>query len=128
MDLRDKAVEIAFEHFGKPYKWGGQGPFDFDCSGFIIHIFQRTGVFPLRQDDTAQGLFKRYSKYATGAPYKATVAFYGKDGDNITHCTFVLNKYVIIGANGGNINRISVEDFHYRKDLISICDPYMEKF
>lgn len=33
----------AAEHLGTPYKYGGQGPGGFDCSGFVSYIFNQFG-------------------------------------------------------------------------------------
>ncbi|PSL45751.1 putative peptidoglycan binding protein [Salsuginibacillus halophilus] len=37
-------VANAAEHIGTPYEWGGNGPDTFDCSGFLVHIFQDIGI------------------------------------------------------------------------------------
>ena len=37
-------VEIALQHIGAPYRWGGANPDGFDCSGFVRYVFSRVGV------------------------------------------------------------------------------------
>jgi cell wall-associated NlpC family hydrolase len=38
-------VELAKEHLGVPYKWGGESPATgFDCSGLLQYTFRRLGV------------------------------------------------------------------------------------
>ncbi len=134
MNIRDKALEIAFEQFGKPYKFGANGPDEFDCSAFLIYIWQRTGVYPFGVDDTAQGLFNHFKGNIVRVPYKGCAAFYGTL-DKITHCTLVVNKGVIIGANGRPQERaVTVELANYRNtryglnDLVAIVDPYLENY
>ena len=40
-----RAVELAKEHLGVPYQWGGESPATgFDCSGLVQHTFKRLGV------------------------------------------------------------------------------------
>ena len=107
MDLRWKAIEIAFSHFGKPYRWGANGENEFDCSGFILDILKRTGVFPINEDVTAQDIYRYYEDYAVGRPYLACVAFYGKDLTHITHTEMIINERAVIGANSGHINMVS---------------------
>lgn len=41
--LGDLAVSIAYEHLGKPYRWGAEGPDVFDCSGFVMYCFRQVG-------------------------------------------------------------------------------------
>ena len=35
---------IAKSKLGKKYKWGGNGPYQYDCSGFTKEVFQRSGI------------------------------------------------------------------------------------
>ncbi|MGS0764669.1 NlpC/P60 family protein [Syntrophomonas curvata] len=39
----DLVLAKAAEHLGTPYKYGGQGPGGFDCSGFVSYIFGQFG-------------------------------------------------------------------------------------
>lgn len=39
-----RAVDIALQQVGKPYKWGGNGPDRFDCSGLIIYSYRKAGI------------------------------------------------------------------------------------
>lgn len=40
MTLGQKAVQIASEQAGKPYRYGSTGPNSFDCSGFTTYIYK----------------------------------------------------------------------------------------
>jgi len=35
---------IAKSKLGKRYKWGGNGPYRYDCSGFTKEVFRRNGI------------------------------------------------------------------------------------
>lgn len=37
-------VEIAGRYLGIPYVWGGASPSGFDCSGFVLYVFNQVGV------------------------------------------------------------------------------------
>ncbi|WP_433193432.1 NlpC/P60 family protein [Nocardia sp. CA-107356] len=38
------ALAAAFTQVGKPYEWGGTGPFTWDCSGLVQWAFAQVGV------------------------------------------------------------------------------------
>jgi cell wall-associated NlpC family hydrolase len=38
------AVAWAKRQVGLPYKWGGEGPGSYDCSGLTMRAWQRSGV------------------------------------------------------------------------------------
>jgi len=48
-------VEI-YRALGRPYVWGASGPNAFDCSGFIFHVFNQSGVLSIPRT-TAQGYY-----------------------------------------------------------------------
>jgi len=35
---------IAKSKLGKSYKWGGNGPYNYDCSGFTQEVFEKNGI------------------------------------------------------------------------------------
>ena len=41
--LGDELVNLAMEYLGCPYRWGGNGPSSFDCSGFVGYVYRQFG-------------------------------------------------------------------------------------
>lgn len=39
-----EVVNIAKQYIGAPYKYGGTTPSGFDCSGFVIYVFNKVGI------------------------------------------------------------------------------------
>ena len=47
---------VIQQALGRPYVWGASGPNAFDCSGFIFHVFNQSGVANIPRT-TAQGYY-----------------------------------------------------------------------
>ncbi len=41
--VADAIIKEAGQHLGKPYKYGGNGPESFDCTGFTCYVFKQFG-------------------------------------------------------------------------------------
>lgn len=40
----DRVIAVAAQYLGTPYKYGGQGPSGFDCSGFVKYVFSKFNI------------------------------------------------------------------------------------
>jgi len=50
----DEIIAKALRYLGTPYRWGGNGPYAFDCSGFVSYVLRPFGVtLPRRSRDMA---------------------------------------------------------------------------
>ena len=53
-DVVEDVIARALRYLGTPYRWGGNGPSSFDCSGFVIYVLRPFGVsLPRRSRDMA---------------------------------------------------------------------------
>ena len=39
-----RAVRLAQQQLGVPYRWGGSSPSGFDCSGLVSYVYGRVGI------------------------------------------------------------------------------------
>jgi len=93
-------IQYAFSFLHQPYKWGGDDPTGFDCSGLVQEILKSVGADP-PGDQTAHELFKFFQKY--GTPCGATpgaLAFFGTP-QKIKHVGFCIDHIRMIDAAGG---------------------------
>jgi len=42
--VKARAVEVALQMEGQPYRWGGESPSGFDCSGLVQYAYEQAGV------------------------------------------------------------------------------------
>ncbi|NLT20369.1 MAG: LysM peptidoglycan-binding domain-containing protein [Syntrophomonadaceae bacterium] len=57
-----RLLEIAARHLGTPYRYGGQTPGGFDCSGFARYIFSQIGIDLPRTASAQYGIGSEISK------------------------------------------------------------------
>lgn len=99
------ATKVAWKYIGKFYKWGGDDPSGFDCSGFCIEILKSIGKLPRKFDTTALYLSKRFPKVAK--PKEGCLVFYGNP---IHHVEYCFNENYSIGASGGGSKTNTIAD------------------
>ncbi|WP_392486618.1 C40 family peptidase [Haloimpatiens sp. FM7315] len=55
-------VDYAYNFLGKPYVWGAEGPYAFDCSGLTLHVYRSFGIklphYTVYQANLGQGVEK----------------------------------------------------------------------
>ena len=85
------AVEYALAQVGKPYIYGGVGPYGFDCSGLVVAAYCQVGVW-LPHNASLQW------QLSTGVerPQSGDLVFYG-DG-NIVHVGLMIDSQNMIHA------------------------------
>jgi len=105
MTEREIATMIAVHYIGTFYKWGGDDPSGFDCSGLVIELLKSVGKFPRKRDATALGLSQMYQK--VGKPKEGCIVFYGNP---ISHVEYCFNENLSIGASGGGSKTLTEED------------------
>lgn len=133
MNKLDIAKTVAWSHINTMYRWGGDDPSGFDCSGFVIEILKSVGLLPLNGDYTAQGLFNKFKGNTTDSIYPGCLVFWGNK-NRITHVEFCIDDGVTIGASGGgsktNTEQDAINQNAYvkvrpiRSGWVKVVDPF----
>ncbi len=133
---RAYACSLAFHFIGLWYKWGGNNPDGFDCSGFVVELLKSVGILPRKYDNTARGLYSHFGGKKVDKPCKGCLVFFGEP--IINHIEFCIDKDFSIGASGGGGFVKTIEDaIHYNayikmrpikrnRHIVGYVDPFLE--
>lgn len=115
--------EYAMQFLGAPYKWGGDDPNGWDCSGLVIELLQAAGVLRHPFDANAQGLYRdlllNKSKVVQNPQYGAVV-FFGKSLNGISHVGFCLSSDLMIEAGGGDSTVVDAESAAKKNAFVKV--------
>ena len=110
MSLREWALKIAFAYIGKWYKWGGDDPSGFDCSGFVVEVLQSVGLIGRKEDLTAAALWDRFENYPVRMPEAGCLVFWENDSGRVIHVEMAISHNLAIGASGGGSKTLTEQD------------------
>jgi len=136
---REFAIAYGWSFIGQWYKWGGDDPSGFDCSGFQIEILKAVGVLPRRYDCTAADLFNKFKKFTVREPYPGCLVFWeNRRTGKIVHVEIMVTKNCSLGASGGGSKTLTVQDaikhnafikvrdIHTRTGIFGFVDPFKD--
>ncbi len=106
---------VAKSKLGKKYKWGGNGPYKYDCSGFTKEVFRRNGIYIPRNswNQAKLGMKVSNTKYLR----KGDLVFFSSKHKKIDH----------VGIYLGHGKFIHASRFHHRI-VISRLREYKKYF
>ena len=91
---RATVIATAASAIGVPYRWGGNGPDGFDCSGLVVAAFRSVSVVLPR---TAQSQYDATHSIETG-PTPGDLVFFGPSHRDVSHVGIVLGRGLMIDA------------------------------
>lgn len=109
MDL-EAFIDTIVSFINMPYIWAGDDFSGYDCSGSVIESLKSIGYIDLKDDFTANGLWKRFKDYEDDRPIRGSLIFwFDKDG-KAYHIAVCENQYFCITADGGSSKVKTVQD------------------
>ncbi|MFD7664382.1 C40 family peptidase [Streptomyces sp. NPDC059788] len=109
----EAAIRWAMAQLGKPYAWGGNGPYAFDCSGLVQQAYQRAGISLPRVAD---------AQYRASAPItrsqlrRGDLVFWSSDGTSsgVHHVAIYLGggQYLEAPRPGRTVRVASFASYH----------------
>ena len=124
---------MTMQYINVPYKWAGNGPYDFDCSGLVIKVLHDIGY--TLPDMKAQDIYKWAIKkeFYSCNPEEDCLLFFGKSEEKITHIGIAIDQHYMIEAGGSGREslkmtkeqlalkdaRVRIKKITNRRDLVS---------
>jgi cell wall-associated NlpC family hydrolase len=104
------AVAYALDQLGTPYRWGGDGPGGFDCSGLTQAAYAAAGIDLPR---TAQAQYDAGPAVPTGMPLQpGDLVFFGSSTDAVEHVGIVIGNGEMVDApHSGAVVRIESDQW-----------------
>lgn len=112
-----RAAEQAAQMVGKPYRYGGNNPKGFDCSGLVHYSYARAGVAVPRSTEAQR------RNAATIRPERVRpgdLLFFNIDRKNALHVAIYLghDRFVHAPSTGKRVNTASLANGYWRERFI----------
>ena len=103
------ALAFAAGQLGVPYRWGGNGPGGFDCSGLTQAAYAHAGVAPPR---VAQDQFDAGPAVTGATPQPGDLVFFGSGPTGVDHVGLYVGDGLMVDApHTGAVVRVEAADW-----------------
>ncbi|EZH66271.1 hypothetical protein DH09_10060 [Bacillaceae bacterium JMAK1] len=108
----DQVIEEGKKHLGTPYRYGGTSPSGFDCSGYLVYIFDRAIDQSLPRTAAAQASAGDSVSKSNLEP--GDLVFFNTSGRGVSHSgLYIGGGDMIHSASSRGISIVSINDPHY---------------
>lgn len=118
-NVGDSIVEIAKQQLGKPYKWGGTGPDEFDVSGFVQYVYKQKGW------NIPRSIAKQYEgsiKVEKADLKPGQLVFFGTNAGDTTPTYVGIyigdNQFISVSSKKGSVVTNSLTSKYYKARFI----------
>ncbi len=111
-----QASEVAASMVGKPYRYGGNTPQGFDCSGLVHFSFKNAGMNVPRSTETQRGKSRKVSGSSLA---RGDLLFFNQEGKYSSHVGIYLGgqRFVHAPSSGKRVRVDSLTDSYWQKHL-----------
>jgi len=112
-----QASEVAASMVGKPYRYGGNTPQGFDCSGLVHFSFKNAGMNVPRSTETQRGKSRKVSGTSLT---RGDLLFFNQEGKYSSHVGIYLGgqRFVHAPSSGKRVRVDSLTDSYWQKHLV----------
>jgi murein DD-endopeptidase len=116
-EVASKAIAYAREMLGKPYKYAGDTPAGFDCSGLVKYSYGRAGI-SMPRDTRAQ---RRMSVLVSMRSLReGDLLFFDQEGKKTSHVGIYIGngRFIHAPSSGGKVRTDSLNAEFWKKHLV----------
>lgn len=108
-----RIVEVASQLIGTPYRWGGDSPDGFDCSGLVVYAFREGGAIQVPR--TSHEQFLAADRVPIAAALPGDLVFFGRGG-RVSHVGIYLGdeRFIHAPESGQSVKISSMAEGWYR--------------
>lgn len=112
------AVRTALEQLGTPYRYGGNGPQGFDCSGLVRYSYRAAGLTLPRDTRQQRRLGERVPDPAEWRP--GDLLFFTRNRGRALHVALFIGdgEFVHAPSSGGQVRIERVDAPHWKRRFI----------
>ena len=112
--LGNRAADHAFAMVGKPYRYGGNTPKGFDCSGLVQYSYGRVGV---KLPHGTQRLLQMSHTVSRNDLRRGDLVFFTQDGKKSSHVALYLGdgRFVHSPSSGKNVYVAGLNEPYWRR-------------
>ncbi|WNF22694.1 SH3 domain-containing C40 family peptidase [Mesobacillus jeotgali] len=114
-DYKSKAISVAKSNLGVKYKWAGNNPNGFDCSGLVNYSFDKAGIDLPRTAEEMYNVGTKVTSYQPGD----LLFFATSGGRKVTHVAiYIGNGQMIHSATSKGVSIASINNPYWKPRFI----------
>ena len=115
--IGEKALATALKMEGRPYKFRGEAPGGFDCSGLVRYSYLTAGM------DVPHGTgaqLKVSHSVGLSKARKGDLVFFEQEGKKFSHVGLFVgrNEFIHAPSTGGKVRKDSLDDPYWKKHYL----------
>jgi murein DD-endopeptidase len=116
-EIARKAVDYARDMVGKPYKYAGDTPAGFDCSGLVRYSYGKAGI---RMPRDTQSQRKQSVLVSVRNLREGDLLFFDQEGKKASHVGIYIGngRFVHAPSSGGKVRTDSLKAEFWRKHFV----------
>jgi cell wall-associated NlpC family hydrolase len=113
------ALDVARNMLGVPYRYGGNDPLGFDCSGLVQYTFNHAGVKVPR---TSRDIFRSSQLIDPKDLRPGDLIFFAISSDKVSHVGIYdgHNRFIHAPSSGKGVSYASLDNSYWRKRIVGV--------